>query len=398
MQRHQRDHVAGRVLGVVHHQPDMLEKAREALELVERVDQLLQVLEPARRLGRAVLLPHPHIARFLEHGLGQRARRHARRELAPADEVVEQAEQRGARARAELVGRAQIPARGHQALADVARGAAQQLQGRLAEPALGQIDDALEREVVVRLMDHAQIGDRVADLGALVEARAADHAVRQAEIDEALLEGAGLEARPHQHGDVVEAAAGALMGLDLLADEARLLLVVPQGRDAHPAAVLALGPERLAEARAVVRDQARGGAQDVPGRAVVALEPHHARAREILLEAQDVADLGAAPAVDRLVVVADAGDVLVRLGEQPQPQILRDVGVLILVDQQRAKAPLIVGKDVRLLAEQRQAVQQKVAEIAGVQRQQALLIGGVELAGAPERVVAELGFRRLVRR
>ena len=188
----------------------------------------------------------------------------------------------------------------------------------------------------------------------------------------------------------------ALVGLDLLADEARLLLVVPQGRDAHPLALLVLGPERLAEARAVVRDQARGGAQDVPGRAVVALQPDHPGAREVMLEAQDVADLGAAPAVDRLVVVADAGEVLVRLGEQAQPEILRDVGVLVLVDQEHAEAALIVGEDVGLGAEQGEAVQQEVAEVAGVQRQQPLLVGGIELAGAPEGEVAELGFGRVL--
>ena len=125
-----------------------------------------------------------------------------------------------------------------------------------------------------------------------------------------------------------------------------------KARDAHALARLALGPQRLAEARAVVRDQARGGAQDVPGRAVIALQPHHLGAREVLLEAQDVADLGAAPAVDRLVVVADAGDVAVPLRQQPQPQVLGDVGVLVLVDQDRAEAPLVVGQDLGLLLEQ----------------------------------------------
>ena len=46
------------------------------------------------------------------------------------------------------------------------------------------------------------------------------------------------------------------------------------------------------------------------GRAVITLQPDHRRAGEVVLEAQDVVDLGAAPAVDRLVVVADAADVL----------------------------------------------------------------------------------------
>ena len=82
------------------------------------------------------------------------------------------------------------------------------------------------------------------------------------------------------------------------------------------------------------------------GRAVILLEPDDLRRREILLEAQDVADLGAPPAVDRLVVVADAAEIAMALRQQPQPQILRDVGVLILVDQDVAEALLILGEDV----------------------------------------------------
>ena len=35
-------------------------------------------------------------------------------------------------------------------------------------------------------------------------------------------------------------------------------------------------------------------------------------------------------------------------GEQAQPEILGDVGVLVLVDQDRAEAPLVVGQHVRL--------------------------------------------------
>src|SRR6185503_3008225 len=107
-----------------------------------------------------------------------------------------------------------------------------------------------------------------------------------------------------------ERVARTLEFLDLLTDRAGLFLRVPRTGDRHLLARLVLGAQRLAEPALVVRDQMRGGAQDMAGRAVIALEPDHLGARKVLLEAQDVVDLGAAPAIDRLVVVADAADVL----------------------------------------------------------------------------------------
>src|SRR4051794_41689291 len=40
----------------------------------------------------------------------------------------------------------------------------------VAKPALGLIDDALEGQVVSRLIDQAQVSDRIADLGPFVKA------------------------------------------------------------------------------------------------------------------------------------------------------------------------------------------------------------------------------------
>ena len=154
----------------------------------------------------------------------------------------------------------------------------------------------------------------------------------------------------HQDGDAVgrnrvDAAGAARERLDLLADPARLLLAVPVADQPDLLALRQLGPERLAEPAArCAAITPGGGGEDVRRRAVVLLEADHLRARKVLLEAQDVADLGAAPAVDRLVVVADAADVAVAAGEQPQPQVLRDVGVLVLVDQDVAEPALVAAR------------------------------------------------------
>src|SRR5258708_6024172 len=53
--------------------------------------------------------------------------------------------------------------------------------------------------------------------------------------------------------------------------------------------------------------------------------------------------------------------------EEAQPEILRDVGVLVLVDQEVAEAPLILLEHLAVLSEERQIVQRQIAEIDGVE-------------------------------
>ena len=69
-------------------------------------------------------------------------------------------------------------------------------------------------------------------------------------------------------------------------------------------------------------------------------------------------------------------------GEQAQPEVLGDVGVLVLVDEDVAEPALVLGEDVRVVLQDRDDVQQQVAEVAGVQRLQPLLVLGVELRAA----------------
>ena len=62
---------AGALLAGIHDERDMLEEARHVLEVLHRAHEFLEVLEPAGGLGRAVLLPHLGVARFLEDQLGE---------------------------------------------------------------------------------------------------------------------------------------------------------------------------------------------------------------------------------------------------------------------------------------------------------------------------------------
>ncbi len=213
----------------------MLEEAREAFELGHRRHQLLQVLEPAGRVGRAVLLPHLRVAAFVEHDGGELGMRLFLGLVAPALERDEEIAERAARGGLQLVGAEQARRRFRQGQALGARKRVQRLHRLRADAAARHVDDALECQIVGRLMDEAEIGHGVADFLALVKARAADDAIGQAEREEPFLELARLEAGAHQDRDLAQRFAVPLQRLDLLADPARFLDAVAQARAARRA-------------------------------------------------------------------------------------------------------------------------------------------------------------------
>ena len=69
----------------------------------------------------------------------------------------------------------------------------------------------------------------------------------------------------------------------------------------------------------------------IPGRAVIALQAYDLALRVVLLEVQDILDLRSAEGIDGLAVVAHDAQVVVRRGQFLENQVLRIVGVLILV-------------------------------------------------------------------
>ena len=308
-----------------------------------------------------------------------------RRLLPPALEHPRQRAQGGARFGRQLVGFGKLGGRREQRHVRGARMIVQRLDRGIAQPALGLVDDALEGEVVVALRDHAQIGERVADFRALVETRAADHAIGKAERQKPVFEFAHLERGAHQHRHLGQRVALAVQILRFGGDVARFLFGVPHALHAHLVAVAgALGPQRLAEPRAVGGDQAGRRAQNGRRGAVIAFEPDDLGAGKIAFEAQDVFHFRAAPAIDRLVVVADHADILVGARQQPQPQILRDIGVLIFVHQHVAEAVLVIVEDFAVAAQDRDRLQQQIAEIGRVQRFQPLLVERIQIAPLAE--------------
>ena len=194
-------------------------------------------------------------------------------------------------------------------------------------------------------------------------------------------------------------------------DGVGLFLLVAEPQQPHRLALGILRPERLRFPLDVVGDEAVRGLEDALRAAVVLLQAHDAGVGIVALELEDVVHVGAAPAVDGLVRIA--GDAQVPgAGQVLGDQVLRVVGVLVLVHehvQEPAAEPLARLGD---LAEQADHEDEQVVEIGGVGAAEQPLValedladgegllrraGLLEFLGSPEPVLGGADHARGVR-
>ena len=168
------------------------------------VDELLEVLDPSLRLDRPLGLERLEVAGLAQHLLEQLGDR--RRRLGPLAQHVHRAHeapQRLDRGRAEpghLLGLGrQLPDRSR-------RSCWRTRSTREIEvepiPRRGELTIRVNAPDVLRVDEHRQVGDRVLDLGALVELRAADHLVGDLGPHERVLEHPRLRVGAVEDGDL----------------------------------------------------------------------------------------------------------------------------------------------------------------------------------------------------
>ena len=82
------------------------------------------------------------------------------------------------------------------------------------------------------------------------------------------------------------------------------------------------------------------------------------RAFKIFFKAQNIVNFGPAPAVNRLVIIADTANIIVALRQQAQPEILHGIGILVFIDQNMFETLLIFAQHRLVFAEQAQTFEQ----------------------------------------
>ena len=113
-------------------------------------------------------------------------------------------------------------------------------------------------------------------------------------------------------------------------------------------------------------DQRISRLEDAHGRAVILFELDQLEIRVVARQAAQILDVGAAPTVDRLVVVAHRRKRRARAGDLLEQAVLAGVGVLVLVDEQVAQAVLPLVEDFRVLVEQLDRKGNEIVEINGL--------------------------------
>ena len=138
--------------------------------------------------------------------------------------------------------------------------------------------------------------------------------------------------------------------------------LVAQPHHTRAGAARPVGAQPLREGALRLRGDGVRGVQHGLGGAVVVLERHDPRPREVRGEVEDVRRGGAAEAVDGLEVVADGGDVAAEAAQRSREVHLQAVDVLVLVDQhvvERSGEP----RPDHLVARQRPPHQQQVVQV-----------------------------------
>jgi len=169
VQRHDRH--APRAGGLVrfHHQRHMFQKSGEIGKLLHRAHEFLEVFEPPAASG-VLSCATSRYSRLVEHELREFVLRLGVDQGAPALEIAEQRAQRRARLRLDLLALDEDSRALHERNVFARANSCSICSVASPSRALAY-DDALEGEIVGGLRDAAQIGERVADFGALIEAR-----------------------------------------------------------------------------------------------------------------------------------------------------------------------------------------------------------------------------------
>lgn len=243
--------------------------------------------------------------------------------------------------------------------------------------AAGDIDDPEEGFLIERIGNGPEVGEEIFDLAALGKFEAAKDFIGDAShpfplflpggLEEGRFKGAGEGVGAVEDRHVAPAKPLFMEADEALDDGLRFVEVGRSVENLDEIGLFGGAPEVFIVAVFVVADDRIGSFEDRGRGAVILLEFDDV----IGFEIEDVFHFSAAPAVDRLIVVADDAEVLVFFREEFGEAELGRVRVLVFVDHEVAEAVLVALEDVGVLFKELQGERDegvKTDRVIGAQR------------------------------
>ena len=272
----------------------------------------------------------------------------------------------------------------------------QQFHRLRADTAAGIIDNTAQGDIVLGIDEQLQVSQQILDLAAFIKLDATHDGVRNIIGPHHIFQGSRLCIGAIENGHFPQRYTLPLAAPDLIVDTTPLVELVPGDGDDDLFAAVVCGPELLGVTVRVLFDHCLGRLEDVAAGTVILLQFEYPATGIIPLKLQDVADIGATPAVDGLVVIPDHADVVITIGQLMDNLILHPVGVLVFVDQDVAKSLLVKLQPLRCNLEQLQRLDQQIIKIERVILFELLLVMGIDFMDLLVQV-AGVQFGKFVR-
>ena len=246
-----------------------------------------------------------------------------------------------------------------------------------ADLAGGYVDDAPQPQIIGGVVDNAQIGQHILDLGPVKELQTTVDLIGDAAALAGVFQRVGLGVHTVQNRMVAVLFASFHLFQNSIRNIGRLVRFVccSVPRDLLPCS--GIGPEMLGLSAGIVGNHAVGSVQNILGGTIILFQTNHGAVRKFFFESENVFDRRSAEPVDTLVIITHNTKVSAGMSQQRNQLILSMVRVLILVDEHIAEFPLIEGPHVLVLLEQADRVEDDVVKVQRVGRPELFGIGGV---------------------
>ena len=221
------------------------------------------------------------------------------------------------------------------------------------------VDDTTQSLLIIGIRHHTEVSNDILDFLALVETQTTIDTIWDTILSHLFLKGAALCVGTIENGKIVVLCLVlSTDSLDVITHDDSLFPIAIGRLQGQSLALLILAEHILVYLSFVLAYQAIGSLHDKLRGTVVLLQLKEARTLILLLEIEDVIDIGTTETVDALCIVSHHTDTSVLAGQLQDDLLLGVVRILILIDQHIAETLHIFLADILMVLKQQEGLHQ----------------------------------------